>query len=265
MVENFELEELHSELLEVLCNFEILCKEIGIDYFLIAGSLLGAIRHRGFIPWDDDVDLGMTRSDYNKLIDYFKRNQNLTYELYCHDTNKNCHLIFCKFVDKSKPRESLKKYFDECSNISIDVFPYDKCESKKVVTLIKFLRIKYFKFIIQSKDKLKDPKYKESKIKRVARIILSSPYSRVDIEEIFIAISKLVNEQQGGNDYINYCGKYTFGKEVITDAELHPLRRSEFESKAFYVPCKYEAVLNTTYGKDWMVVPDLSKREQHSH
>ena len=62
-----ELQELHDVLLDAMVQFDVVCKENGIQYFLGGGTLLGAIRHGGFIPWDDDVDLMMTRADYDKL------------------------------------------------------------------------------------------------------------------------------------------------------------------------------------------------------
>ena len=60
--------------LDILLKFHKIFEENGIDYFLCGGSMLGAIRHKGFIPWDDDIDIGMTRENYNKFLEYAKKN-----------------------------------------------------------------------------------------------------------------------------------------------------------------------------------------------
>ena len=90
------LEELHKSLLEILDDFDTFCKESNIEYSLAYGTLLGAVRHKGFIPWDDDLDVMMTRENYNKFLSLFKNDEKYTlqkeqvdYPLYFSKLRKN--------------------------------------------------------------------------------------------------------------------------------------------------------------------------------
>ena len=259
------LEPLQISLLDVLKAFDAICNELGIRYFLIAGSLLGALRHQGFIPWDDDIDVGVTREDYNKLVEYFKHTKVQNCRLYCHELDEKCHLIFAKFVDTSIDREELKKYFDECENLSIDIFPYDECNSLRSFKVWwRFIHIRYLKFVIQSKDKIWDKSYIEPKAKRFARIILSSLLIWKDQKDLLNKVSVIVNNHNLGCGYrICMCGKYKYGRESIKESDLFPLERHIFESISAPVPHNATIALISTYGDDWMKVPPEKEREQH--
>lgn len=269
MMENYDyLEPLHKSLIDVLSNFDILCNRLGINYFLVSGTLLGAFRHKGFIPWDDDIDIGVTRSDYNKLINYFKHSGNQSFELYCSDLSKDCHLLFSKFVDKSQKRENLRKYFEKCDNLSIDIFPYDACGNPyRIKTFVRFYHIKYLKFIIQSKKKIHDKSYVEPFFKRIARIILSSPLIWKKYDCLLSHVAYLEMKSDLGNGYwICLSGKNRiYGKDIISDEDLFPLFHKKFEGKDFPVPRNSIKFLETMYGSSWNRIPPENKREQHSH
>ena len=94
------LEEVQKATKELLVEFDNICNEIGIRYFLMYGSLLGAIRHKGFIPWDDDLDVGMFESDYLKLCNYFKANNNLELELHNQDSTEHCFFNIARVCEK---------------------------------------------------------------------------------------------------------------------------------------------------------------------
>ena len=73
------LKQLQKEELEVLLVFDQICKEQGLAYFLHYGALIGTMRHQGFIPWDDDIDVAMTREDYNKFVLYCQEHPDMNY------------------------------------------------------------------------------------------------------------------------------------------------------------------------------------------
>ena len=81
--------------MDVIDNF---CRHNGIRYFITAGTLIGALRHKGYIPWDDDIDVVILRDDYDRFIDMFK-NFSDRYKVYSTKTDRNCHYAYAKVYD----------------------------------------------------------------------------------------------------------------------------------------------------------------------
>ena len=126
MKEN-RLRDLQSILLKMLNDITKICDENGIQYFLDGGTMLGAVRHHGFIPWDDDVDIAMRREDYEKFLNVCKTklNQEL-YFLQNEQTEKNYIHAFTKIrLNGTHIIEEFSKNVDIHNGIFIDVFPYD--------------------------------------------------------------------------------------------------------------------------------------------
>ena len=90
------LEEVKKTQLEILKVFASFCESNGITYYLAYGTLIGAIRHKGYIPWDDDIDVIMPRPDYNRFIREFKDNR---YVLFCPESNVDCPFSYGKLYD----------------------------------------------------------------------------------------------------------------------------------------------------------------------
>ena len=118
-------EERKKIMLNILCDFAQFCDEHHLRYFLTGGTLLGCVRHRGFIPWDDDIDVGMPRYDYEKFIEIYnseKKNPNLF--LYCPETVPDMYIPYGKVCDT---RTQLKEAIDSPVIIgeNIDILPLD--------------------------------------------------------------------------------------------------------------------------------------------
>ena len=93
MKEITDIRELQEIEFDILCDIARFCRENGIRYFLCGGTLLGAIRHKGFIPWDDDVDIGMLRPDYERFLETYKSDHN---ELWWHGNKSGYFSPFAK-------------------------------------------------------------------------------------------------------------------------------------------------------------------------
>lgn len=121
-----KFEEAKEIELQLLLEIARYCKENDIKYFLAYGTLIGAIRHKGFIPWDDDIDLQMPREDYNKFIStYNLENKNTRFRLIAPDDPISKH-SFAKFIDTRTVKiESGIKYKNRTLGIDVDIFPID--------------------------------------------------------------------------------------------------------------------------------------------
>lgn len=152
MTDSIDLRELQLLQLEIAKELKRICDENDIDYFMIGGTLLGAVRHKGFIPWDDDMDFGMTVENYNKFIEIAPHKLDERFFLQTEDSDQNYHNIFAKI--RMNNTHMIEKVTDKQiihNGIFIDVFPYDlttekivhsKCYMKRLKILAKMYLLK---------------------------------------------------------------------------------------------------------------------------
>lgn len=140
------IERVHEAQLDILCAFQSICKKYGLRYYAIGGTLIGVHRHKGFIPWDDDIDLGMPRADFDKFVAL----QNEYPKGYRLVNNKNVpewQFNLCQFVDsESEIIERLNEKPRKC-NIWIDIFPIDGMPEN---SLLRWLHAKHIMFYLNS-------------------------------------------------------------------------------------------------------------------
>ncbi len=100
------LTKVQNVMKEILDEFVRICDENNLTYFLVYGTLLGAVRHKGFIPWDDDIDVAMPRADYNKLIEIYKSKNDPDYYLITNENSPiNTHYHYNTFIKLCKKTE----------------------------------------------------------------------------------------------------------------------------------------------------------------
>ena len=121
---NSQNHELQQCLLGILKAIDQVCREHGLTYYLFAGTCLGAIRHKGFIPWDDDADIGMPRPDYDMLVAHANEWLPQGYELVNGDTNPRYPYFFARIQDV-RTTYILRRSFDFVGGLPVDVFPLD--------------------------------------------------------------------------------------------------------------------------------------------
>ena len=118
------MNELQSKLVDMLQYFHNLCVENQIRYYIVEGSFLGAVRHKGFIPWDDDIDLGVPREDYDRLISIMKNRGQGRYVLESPSENKDFVYSFSKLYDTQTTLIPISRYHIQ-RGIYLDIFPLD--------------------------------------------------------------------------------------------------------------------------------------------
>ena len=246
------LNELHKVEIEILDEFVRICNKHNLKYWLVGGTLLGAIRHKGFIPWDDDIDVGMPRADYNKFIKISEKELKNKYFLHYVGNDKDFYINFLKIKKKNTLfEEKLTEKLDTKKNIFIDIFPYDEVENpNSKIFIIKNYIYKnltpliFYKIKILEKNKLRKP--------WLRFFVLPFSYQKLLKFQRKIEISE--NKKNNCMFVTTYPGSYNFRKETLPKNKIYPFKELEFEGKKYNVPNDYDYYLTNIYG-DYMKLP----------
>ena len=239
-----DLNTVHNLQLELLIYFDKLCRDNNLTYFLAGGTLLGAVRHKGFIPWDDDIDLAMPRDDFEKLMS-LNDNLDIDYGLLIPSKTYGYHLPFAKFVNKNY--FNYRKTYDGKYGIRMDIFPLDglgntKEEAIKNAKKILFIRKFYclaFKENIFSKILLKI---------RFDKFIYKILYNNLTKNNFYH--SEYVGSIIGGLKKLDEVFEYKVYSEAMD---------MEFEGKKVKGMKYYDEYLSKLYG-DYMKLPSKEKQ-----
>lgn len=245
-----EIRTIQLDILKVVRDY---CKDNSLAYSLGGGTLLGAVRHKGYIPWDDDIDIMMPREHYDYFIKHFK-SEGL--DLYCHETDKNCFIPFLKV--RACNTVLYEAAVRQVERVNIDIFPIDglphgeKEKQKYIVKLRKLkrlLRLKHnnISHIQSVKGKL---------FSFVARFIPNMHiHRRVDklVRSYPYASSQEVGAMLGAYDEKEVHTKDVFARYVTLP----------FEGEAFSVIKDYDTYLTQHYG-DYMTPPAKAQQLNHA-
>ena len=236
------------------------CQKIGVKYFLAYGSLIGAVRHKGFIPWDDDMDICMLREDYEKLQDYLIANPDERYEVMSYKNNLNYVYPFMKVQDNHTYLLEEDVRIDSNMGIYVDIFPVDGYENdanfkNKMTKLIKKRQLSCYTFkgITNTKSVL------NSLIRYISVIIFYFTNTNKYVAQIEeLAKSRKVSDYEEV-DYLIYKD---MNKPVWRREWLEQVTTGTFEGKKFTIPKKYHEILTSDYG-DYMQLPPVEQRLSH--
>lgn len=248
-------------MLDILKEVHRVCEENDIKYFIVDGTLLGAVRHGGFIPWDDDLDIAMSRVDYEKFRDIAKDKLNKEYFLQTVDTDENYKLYHIPMkVRRNNTRleefgEDDEKYH---MGIYIDIFPYDPMPKSRIK---KFLYKDLTCFIL--KCKYDAGRMKSINAKYFIRKLLNIMTAPITYKVIYKFVKKHYKWGiEDSNDYYNYGGELIWNKDFNKE-DFFPVKLIEFEGEQFYGPNRPHSVLEKIYG-DYMKLPPEDERTWHA-
>lgn len=249
------LEERKALALQILDELDRVCREFEIPYYLAYGTLLGAARHKGFIPWDDDIDVLVPAEHYALLLDILEKHS-------CYTINNNLKnpdwpRLFSKLSDsRTKVVDRTKKTMTIERSLGVDIYPLGRYQSKRqALRSSKLLRTMIVAiYMVRKNTPAKNTKYKLLKALARAELIMGR-------DERYWQLHYL-NSIQGDVNcrYIGYsAGKY--GMAEIHPAELfEESTLMEFEGKKYPAPLRYTEILSQIYGSDCMELPPESKR-----
>ena len=252
------LDKLHQIHLEILNEFAKICNKHNLSYSLAYGTLLGAIRHSGFIPWDDDVDVFMPRKDYEEFLKIAVNELDSKYYLDCFNTNKNYLLQFAKIKKNGTIfDEEATHHLNGHKGIFIDVFPMDNVYDNIKRSYFDAILIKNITNTITIKSKI-------SKLKEARHPIIVT-FFRIFSIKTLMKIQKWLSTKNKNNNSKNvvcYYSVYPFKKEVFPREDIFPTTKVTFEGNKYDAIKNYDKFLTNLYG-DYMKLPPKEKRVNH--
>jgi lipopolysaccharide cholinephosphotransferase len=235
-------------LLEMLDVFDGICRKHNINYWLVCGTLLGARRHGGFIPWDDDLDVAILQSDYNKLISVLKEELPEDLKIQTKETDKNYWYFFPKIRDTQSRLHVRTRNF-EYKGIFLDIFLLEAIPSmgfKKIID----------KFLL-SEIHFKTAKSLYLKIKYAIMMCF------LPIIHVFIKLSRLFYKYISSSKAYTYAyGCYPYPKYNME--YFFPVSEIMFEGKKYKAPHNIDKYLIDNFNSDFMVLPKPEDRYSHA-
>lgn len=249
------IEEAKKLELDILDFIDSFCKEHGINYCINYGTLIGAIRHKGFIPWDDDIDLSMTRENYEKFIQLFSEKQS-RYKLLSLETDDQYFNNFIKIVDPTTKIIDTRNTKTYDSGVFIDIFPMETFNDTKVVDIC--YKLESFKLLSFSKHK--NIVYGDSKLKDLIRTLFWLLLRPVSPRFFANQIEKQIQKYRVENGkYIAFIPSKAKEKEIFPRDMFDELIETPFEHLVLPAPKHFDTVLKQFYD-DYMTVPPKEKQ-----
>lgn len=257
------LDDYHEVMLGIMKAVHNFCVENNIRYSLIYGTLLGAVRHKGFIPWDDDMDIGIPRPDYDRLVSLLNSGKKIgDYYYHLHYTNSENYFYqiirICDDRTEVNPKYVRKRI--EKMGVWVDIFPVDGVPALTPAGIFRRIRL-FINKNFQNADiyAIKEKKGICNKFKLLSVKIFPNAKKRnylIDrlLRETPFEKAKKVGDVQDKHEQVHPRPQSDYSNLVLLP----------FEDTSFYAISTWDSYLRDVYGEDYMQLPPESKRITHS-
>lgn len=255
--------------LETFKKFKIVCESHNLRYIALGGTMLGAVRHNGFIPWDDDIDIGMPRKDYELFINKIYKELPDNYQIRNYKTDINYRYYITRILDLRHPIvETRNKNIEANTYVSIDIFPLDGLPSNYLVRKFHEFKIMlhrakmslaYFNTIDQNRKRNNGEKFLISILTRIPVYKIFNPQKEKG------KIDKLLQKYDFDKSsyFCNLMGAYRT-KEVFPKSYYGKIKEYDFENTKINGVEKYDSYLKDMYG-DYMSIPNSEEIDNKLH
>lgn len=259
---NDKLRQLQLTELEILKEFVRICDKYGLRYYLVGGTLLGAVRHQGFIPWDDDIDVAMMRADYERFAEICQEELDSQYFYQSPETDPYYFLTYAKI--RKNNTEIYEERFRNSKfhkGIFIDIFPLDFCPKPGLIChfLFNALAVMNYRGQVDSGEKYVPYQEISGKIGYWLLRVLA-PRQIVRLRRRCVRLSEQLSKHQ----YIaSYSGAYGYRKEVFPYLWFQSNVYLPFAGQEFSSPVMFHPFLSQVYGVKYLALPPKSERTYH--
>jgi len=249
--------------LQLLKDIAQVCNDCGYCYMLAFGTLLGAVRHKGYIPWDDDVDIIMHRSEIESFLKVFQEKYSQKYRVV--EVRRRPIYFYTIEIIGTEAVELASDNPNLITGVKVDIFVLENSHHNHIVDKTqRILR----KILVMSSSLAQDFRYPSSTLLAEKNTEVVRYYRTRRFLGMFCSIvSKKCYEKL----YLSLCNNsesdYKFvgiGKEVYPTSIVHDYEKYEFENEVFWGPKDFDTFLSISYGKNYMQLPPVEKRETHS-
>ena len=264
------IEIIQQESLESLVEVDRVCEKLGANYFLVGGSMLGALRHQGFIPWDDDTDVGMLRKDYQKFCKGADAVSDDRYFIQLPKTDKHIHFVYARM--RKSGVEYITHYNEDKDfhkGIWVDVFPFDARPKSEALAKIQRIAANTFarasmgfkrrREYIEADMRLSKDGLPKADLSYLSRYHMQSKLFPVRLCELAYHVSaRMFNPFLAGKPnalYASFIPSYT----IISEGEVYPPRSVRYETANLRIPHGAEAFLMRQYG-NYEIIPQIHER-----
>jgi len=250
-----KLKRLQSIELEIMDEIHRLCIKHNIPYFLDSGSAIGAVRHSGFIPWDDDMDVGMLRSDYNRFLAIAKHELKEGFTIQTHETDPNVYKFYTKIRKDNTYYPSTISGRYQNQGIAVDIFPFDNALDDPVKAQKELEKIRFLYKIVRARA---NGKRGQTFVHRLLYLFVSL-LNYEKLREKYVCLCTRHNHQNTAR-IICYLYKMSQKQNLFFNiSEMYPVKPITFENREYMIMKNPDYYLKIMYG-NYMVLPPEEKR-----